>query len=44
LLEVDGRKVSFTVTAYDGVNEIGSGKHERFIVDEERFMKKLEQR
>jgi len=42
--EVDGRKVSFTVTAHDGVNEIGSGKHERFIVDGERFMKKLEQR
>ena len=41
---VDGRKVSFTVTAHDGVNEIGSGKHERFIVDEERFMKKLEER
>ena len=41
--EVDGRKVSFTVTAHDGVNEIGSGKHERFIVDAERFMSKLEQ-
>ena len=42
--EVDGRKVSFTVTAHDGTNEIGNGKHERFIVDAERFMKKLEQR
>jgi len=42
--EVESRKISFTVTAHDGTNEIGSGKHERFVVDAERFMKKLEQR
>jgi len=41
---VDGRKVSFAVTACDGTNEIGSGTHERFVIDAERFMKKLEQR
>ena len=41
---VDGRKISFTVTAHDATNEIGSGTHERFIIDAERFMKKLEQR
>ena len=41
---VDGRKVSFTVTAHDETNEIGSGTHERFVIDAERFMKKLEQR
>ena len=40
---VDGRKVSFTVTACDGTNEIGSGTHERFVIDIGRFMKKLEQ-
>ena len=38
---VDGRKVSFSVTAHDGTNEIGTGKHDRFIVDSEKFMKKL---
>jgi len=41
---VDGRKVSFNVTAHDGVCEIGNGTHERFIVDIDKFMKKLEQR
>jgi len=41
---VDGRKISFTVTACDELNEIGNGTHERFIVDSDRFMKKLEQR
>ena len=42
--DVDGRKVSFTVAAHDGTNEIGNGTHERFVIDAERFMKKLEQR
>ena len=39
--KVDGRKVSFTLTAHEGENEIGNGKHDRFIVDAERFMSKL---
>lgn len=38
---VDGRKVSFTVTANEGEKEIGCGKHDRFIVDEEKFMSRL---
>ena len=42
--QVDGRKVSFDVTAHDGKTEIGKGLHERFIVDSEKFMKKLEKR
>lgn len=39
--EVDGRKVTFKVTAYDEQGEIGSGIHTRFIIDPERFMAKL---
>ncbi len=30
---VEGRKISFTVTARDEVEEIGSGTHSRFVVD-----------
>ncbi|MCL2284754.1 MAG: thioesterase family protein [Firmicutes bacterium] len=41
---IDGRKVSFAVAANDGENEIGSGTHERFVIDAERFMSKLERR
>jgi len=38
---VFGRKVEFTVTAHDGVNEIGTGKHERVIIGIEKFMSKI---
>ncbi|MEA4894031.1 MAG: thioesterase family protein [Oscillospiraceae bacterium] len=41
LTEIDGRKVTFSVTAFDDVNgEVGFGTHERFIVNLERFAKK----
>ena len=38
---IDGRKVSFDISAYDNKNEIGKGSHTRFIIDAERFMSKL---
>lgn len=38
LTAVDGRKLSFEVTAYDEKGEIGKGTHERFIVFEEKFL------
>lgn len=37
---VDGRKVSFTVRAFDDKEEIGSGTHERFAVGAEKFTAK----
>lgn len=37
---VEGRKVCFAVRAFAGTQEIGSGTHERFAVDAERFMAK----
>ncbi len=39
--EVEGRRVSFKVTAYDDQGEIGQAKHDRFIVDKNRFLSKL---
>jgi len=41
IAKIDGRKVTFTVTASDQKNKIGNGTHERFIIDAERFMAKL---
>ncbi|MBO8472694.1 MAG: thioesterase family protein [Bacteroidetes bacterium] len=41
LTAIDGRKLSFNVTAYDDKGVIGKGYHERFIVDPARFMGKL---
>lgn len=40
LLQVDGRKLTFEVRAYDEAGCIGKAVHERFIVEEETFMKK----
>ena len=40
LVEIDGRRLVFTVTASDERGEIGKGTHERFIIDAERFMAK----
>ena len=41
LTETDGRKLTFTIEAYDGETLIGSGKHLRFVVDRKRFLEKL---
>ncbi|MEF9950880.1 MAG: dihydrolipoamide acyltransferase, partial [Mucinivorans sp.] len=41
LIKQDGRRLYFTVSASDEKGVIGSGEHERFIVDGEKFMAKL---
>lgn len=35
--EVNGKKLSFKVRAHDGVDLIGEGRHERFVVGWEKF-------
>lgn len=44
LLEVEGRRLTFAVKAHDGVDPIGDGKHERFVIDRERFVRKVEEK
>lgn len=44
LVEVDRRRLVFKVMAYDEVEEIGSGRHERVIIQEERFLSKALQK
>ena len=41
LEEIDGRKLTFKVSAFDDDGLIGEGTHIRYIVDIERFMSKL---
>ena len=41
LIEIDGRRLVFDVEAYDEQRKIGEGRHERFIVNLERFLKQL---
>lgn len=38
LVAVDGRKLSFTVEAFDAVERIGEGTHERAIVSADRLL------
>lgn len=40
VMAVDGRKVTFSVRAFDDREEIGSGQHERFAVQSEKFLAK----
>ena len=44
IIEVDGRRVVFSVKAYDDKGLIGEGKHERFIVFSEKFVAKTYQK
>ncbi len=37
---VDGRKVTFSITAYDEAGEIGKAIHERVIIKADRFLEK----
>ncbi len=41
VIEVDDRKVRFKVEAWDAKEQIADGTHERFIVNVERFAKRL---
>lgn len=41
LVEVDGRRLTFAVKAWDEKGTIGEGTHTRFVVDRERFLSKL---
>lgn len=41
LTAVEGRKLVFEVEAGDGVDVISRGTHERFVIDAERFARKV---
>lgn len=41
---VEGRKISFTIEASDGIGTIGKGTHERFVINNEKFMTKVSAR
>ena len=42
LTAVDGKKLTFTVRAFDEAGPIGGGTHERFIITVDRFLAKAE--
>ena len=44
LVEIDRRRLVFSVEVCDEAGQIGIGKHERFIIDVESFLVKAENR
>ncbi|MCL2790390.1 MAG: thioesterase family protein [Desulfobulbus sp.] len=41
LIEIDRRRLVFDLVACDEQGEIGRGRHERFVIDTQKFMEKL---
>lgn len=41
LIAVEGRKLVFAVEAHDGVDLISRGRHERFVINREKFDARL---
>jgi len=39
--KVDGRKLSFSIAAHDGMDRITEGTHERVVIDSARFSAKV---
>lgn len=44
LVEVDGRRLVFNVEAHDGVDRIAKGVHERFVINREKFVARLDEK
>lgn len=44
LVEVDGRKLVFDVQVFDEAGLVGQGMHERFIIQNEKFMNKAQKK
>ncbi|HBV88025.1 MAG TPA: thioesterase [Desulfosporosinus sp.] len=44
LIEIDRRRLVFSVEVYDEAGQIGIGKHERFIIEVEPFLAKTKNR
>ncbi len=42
--KIEGRKLSFSIEADDGIEKISEGTHDRFIIDTEKFNRKVEQK
>lgn len=41
VLSLDGSKVNLRVEAWDGDEKLGEGTHQRVVIDEERFLRRI---
>ncbi len=44
LEKVEGRRLTFSVRAHDGMDVVSEGRHERFVIDPERFGRKVREK
>jgi fluoroacetyl-CoA thioesterase len=44
VLSIDGNRVYFSIEAWDNLEKIGEGKHERMVIDESRFLNRVEKK
>ena len=44
LTRIEGRKLSFSVTAHDGLDTISNGTHDRVVIQKARFLERLERK
>jgi len=41
LTGIDRRKLTFKVKVYDDVEQVGEAEHERFVIDEDKYIERL---
>lgn len=44
IISVEGPKVSFDVQAWDEHEQVGTGQHQRVIINQQRFLKRVDQK
>ena len=44
LVEIKGKRLVFEVAAFDEVERIGEGVHERYIIEKQSFLKRVEEK
>ncbi len=44
LIEIDGKKLTFEVVAFDEKEKIGEGTHGRYVIDSEKFLKRVNEK
>ena len=44
LVAIDRRKLSFKVKVYDDVEQVGEAEHERFVIDEDKYIERLKKK
>ncbi len=44
LIEIDGKRLVFKVEAFDEVEKIGEGLHERYVINMDKFLSKVNEK